>query len=487
MNICYVGHNYKYAVEQSVMALLGMESQQSDRIVSSLSISGQYITGSAKVELGGAVGAASAKFALKDISKTWDRVRAEQHVVKLAVFKAIQRATGKHYPWGSLSGMRPTKLARQFLDEEKTPAKVVTLLKDKFYIEPERARLVTQAALRSVEAAKLFGPNDISLYIGIPFCPSRCSYCSFVSHDIGKSADMVEPYLQVLSDEIKHKGALAHKLGLNVATIYIGGGTPTTLSAEQLYRLMQQIESEFHISDRLEYTVEAGRPDTITLEKLHAIKSGGAERISINPQSMNQHVLDLCGRPHSPEDVVRAYELARGVGFDSINMDTIAGLQGDTAAGFRHTLQEVLALSPENVTVHTLALKKGADMTEARHGYVDPVEVSSMLDFSMELLYNNGYSPYYLYRQKYMAASLENTGWTTPGYDSLYNICIMEEFQSILSLGAGGITKLVDNSGRNIKRIANNKYPREYIKSTKKILDDCIRIESILRKGTASV
>lgn len=509
MRITYVGHDYRYAVEQSVMALLGvgrenmfspeifisqenmispenMSSQGGgDYLVTTLESDGELIKGRADLSYGGAEASGTSEVHAGDFDESWDRVRRGQHAIKTAIFKAVRGVTNQHCPWGSLSGMRPTKLARSFLEEGKSTAEVTDLFKDRYYLEPARAKLLVEAATNGIKATEGFKDGDISLYVGIPFCPSRCSYCSFVSHDIGRSADMIEPYLDVLAEEIKIKGGLVRDLGLSVKTIYIGGGTPTALSAAQLERLLAQVADSFSLSGLLEYTVEAGRPDTISREKMEVIKAGGADRISINPQSMDQTVLDLCRRPHSPEDIVKANEIARSVGFKSINMDIIAGLPGDSKEGFRRTLEEVLRMSPENITVHTLALKRGADMAAEAVQSPKAADVLEMLDFSIELLYNNGHIPYYLYRQKYMAASLENTGWTRPGYESLYNICIMEEFQTILSAGAGGITKIVSPKAGRIQRYANNKFPREYMASLDKIRQDCVTISETFGKGGA--
>ena len=497
MKLYLIGHTHRYAIEQAAVGLLGRTSEfcggalpggqlpDGDVLVSKLSYGKKYGTASAVLRLGDQVVRATSRAERVAADDTDGRIRSEQHALKLAVFKAVRAATGESYPWGSLTGMRPSKLALGFLEDGMSPETVKRHLTGRYMLQPSRARLVTQAAEYGYNTKRRFGSGDISLYVGIPFCPSRCSYCSFVSSETGRSGHLIEPYLDTLTEEIRLRGELVAALGLNVATVYIGGGTPTSLSASQLDRLMSALGRAFPLGKIAEYTVEAGRPDTITPEKLRVIRDHGAGRISINPQSMIAEVLERCGRPHTPEDIRRAYEQARRVGFDCINMDTIAGLPGDTPEGFRKTLTELVALAPENITVHTLALKRGAGLKTEQGREADPgssaADVLSMLDFSVNTLYNNGYIPYYLYRQKYMAAALENTGWTVGGRESLYNICIMDEFQTILSLGAGGVTKLVGGSGQTIERIANNKYPKEYIGSLEKIIADGEKFRSFYR------
>ena len=302
--------------------------------------------------------------------------------------------------------------------------------------------------------------RSYSLYISIPFCPSRCSYCSFVSRTTAESGSLIEPYVQALCRELAEISALARRNRLRLETIYIGGGTPTAVSAAQLRTLMQAVRDNFDVPAVREYTVEAGRPDCTTPEKLAVIKEYGATRISINPQTLSDEVLAAIGRRHTAQDVLDCFAQARRLGHGNINMDLIAGLPLDTPARFAQTLQGVLALAPENITVHTLTLKRASNLVieHAPNAYGD---VARMLD-SCALLGENGYEPYYLYRQKGTLQNLENTGYTRPGYAGLYNVFIMEEVHTILSAGAGGSTKLVGPDG-HIRRIFNHKYPLEYI------------------------
>ncbi|MBO4298578.1 MAG: coproporphyrinogen dehydrogenase HemZ, partial [Clostridia bacterium] len=355
---------------------------------------------------------------------------------------------------------RPTKVACALL-REGDAAYADQVLRDTYFVTPERRRLVIEAARAGMDAAAALRPNDISLYVGIPFCPTRCAYCSFVAQSVEKSLGMVEPYLDALCEEIAAAGAMVHTLGLNVRSFYMGGGTPTTLSAAQMDRLLTALETHFDFSRLQELTIEAGRPDTITPEKLRVLRAHGATRVSINPQSMENSVLAAIGRRHTADDIRRAMEQVRAVGFPHVNMDLIAGLSEDTPAGFARSLDEVLTLGADNITVHTLSLKKGSRLTLEGSRIPAAGEVAQMLDYAGATLRKHGFAPYYLYRQKYMSGSFENVGWTKPGGEGMYNIYIMEELHSILSLGAGGSTKMI--GGGEIRRVFNAKYPKEYI------------------------
>ncbi|MBQ8975796.1 MAG: coproporphyrinogen dehydrogenase HemZ, partial [Oscillospiraceae bacterium] len=370
----------------------------------------------------------------------------------------------------SLTGIRPAKLAANMMEKGMTEAQVRGALSKEYCVYPERVKLCMDAAITGLELKKSLDYRDIALYVGIPFCPTRCAYCSFVSHSVEKSMKLVEPFLDALKKEIKATGRIVGDMGLRVRSLYIGGGTPTTLSAEQLDALFGQLSESFDLSDMIEFCVEAGRPDTIDEAKLTVMKSHGVNRISINPQTMSDEVLTAIGRRHTRDDIIRAYELARSVGFEVINMDLIAGLPADSAEGFRETLDTVMALNPENITVHTLSLKKGTRITLEGTPIPDSDEVGKMLDYSLERLTQAGYIPYYLYRQKFMSGGFENIGWSKPGTESFYNIAIMEELCSIIAMGGGASTKLVAQDTGRIERIFNAKYPYEYIDSIEKII-----------------
>ena len=339
-----------------------------------------------------------------------------------------------------------------------------------YYVSPERSQLAVDCSRATVAAASLLRPTDVSLYVGIPFCPTRCAYCSFVSRSIGKRTELLDPYLQALMAEIRHTGKLLANSGRKVRTLYIGGGTPTTLSTAQMRELLLCIRENVDLSECLEFTVEGGRPDTLDEEKLLAIAQGGADRMSINPQTMRDTVLKACGRRHSAADVVTSYTQAVEAGYRAINMDLIAGLPQDDFDGFRQSLDEVISLDPANITVHTLAIKKGADLYEKREGLSSDEDVARMVDYSRQALTRAGYIPYYLYRQKYMSGSFENVGWCKPGSECLYNIYMMEELHTIISVGGGGMNKVNLPDG-TLKRFHNPKFPEQYIE----MIDDVLR------------
>ena len=357
-----------------------------------------------------------------------------------------------------------------------SPAQAERLLRGTYRVTEGRRRLAMDCAGASLAALRSLAPGEVSLYVGIPFCPTRCAYCSFVSADVGRALKLIDPFLDALCRELAATGAMLADAGLRVRTVYFGGGTPTTLSAPQLDRLMGELAEHIDLSGYTEYTVEAGRPDTITAEKLAVLARRGCSRVSVNPQTMQDAVLERMGRAHRADDILRAYALARESGIGCINMDLIAGLPGDSAAGFRASLEQVLALGPENVTVHTLALKKGSRLMEEGGGLPSGAAVADMLDFAWAALRAAGQRPYYLYRQKYMSGSFENVGWCRPGAESLYNICMMEELHTIVSLGGGGVTKLVDRATGYIERLANAKYPQEYIQKIDAICADKARV-----------
>lgn len=395
--------------------------------------------------------------------------RVESHAVKMAVYDAVTPFLDYVPEWGSLTGVRPAKFARGFLEKGYSPAEVARIMTEEYKVSPSRRALAIRSAGIAWDRKKKLKPKDISIYIGIPFCPSRCSYCSFVSHSIEKAGALMAPYLDTLCAEIKHAGGVVRQAGLRIVSAYIGGGTPTTLSAPQLGRLLDTVFRSFDLSDCSEFTVEAGRPDTITEDKLLVLAQYGVDRISINPQSMNDEVLAAIGRRHSAQDVIDTYQMARRIGFRAINMDTIAGLDGDTPESFAQTIQTLIALNPENITVHTLAVKRGANQNDRIRAVSRHDTVRQMLEYSTGLLTEAGYSPYYLYRQKFMAGGYENVGWTRQGFECDYNIYMMEELQTILSLGAGGVTKLIGADSHKIKRISNPKYPYEYNDALEKI------------------
>lgn len=368
-------------------------------------------------------------------------------------------------PWGILTGIRPAKLATKLLREGKTDGDVLNYFIKECGTTEAKAALALETAKAEMPVEDAMDKDGISLYVGIPFCPTRCLYCSFVTCGTRQASKLIPEYLNCLHKEIAFSGKLTAENGRHLETVYMGGGTPTTLSAEQMDRLLSQIEESYDLSGCKEFTVEAGRPDTVTKEKLQVLKKHKVGRISINPQSMNGETLHTIGRAHTPEDIRRAMELARECGFDCINMDVIAGLPGETPDMFRYTMEEVEKLAPENTTVHTMSIKRSSRLHECLGDYAltDGDAVEEMVDFAYRYLRERGKHPYYMYRQKNQLGNLENVGYCKPGTENLYNIYIMEELQTILSVGCGGVTKTVDPVKNKIERIFNVKEPQDYI------------------------
>lgn len=462
MNLTLIGHEDRYAVEQLLLSLFPENTPV--EAVSKLSRGKTYLTVRATLTLDGKCVSATRR--LKAAEET---VRLRRRALQQSVYLAAVQLLPKEPAWGALAGVRPTKLTTRHLLDGGTAASAEKMLKDVYFVTPQRRKLAVACSQSTVKAMEVLEPGDLSLYVGIPFCPTRCTYCSFVSRTVGKKTELLEPYLAALLEEIAVTGALLRNSGHRVRTLYIGGGTPTTLTSEQLARLMDAIGAAFDLSGCLEYTVEGGRPDTLNAEKLRTIKAHGANRMSINPQTMEDNVLRACGRPHKAADVERAYGEAVEAGFEAINMDLIAGLPEDTVEGFCRSLDRVAALNPSNITVHTLALKKGADLFEKRGSLPSAEDVTRMVAYANEALSRLGYKPYYLYRQKYMSGSFENVGWSRDGMDCLYNIYMMEEVHTILSLGGGGMNKVNLPDG-TLQRFHNPKFPEQYIELLPKVL-----------------
>lgn len=368
-------------------------------------------------------------------------------------------------PWGSLTGIRPVKIASNMLNAGLSDDDVIKHFINEYNTFDDRAKLALNLAKVEVDALKNMYSKGVSIYVGIPFCPTRCLYCSFITNSLKASGKYMNDYIKYLIKEIEYTADILKEKGAVVETVYIGGGTPTTLSHNQLDELFSALSSRFDLSNIKEWTVEAGRPDTITEDKLKVIKNYNIDRISINPQTMNLKTLQTIGRNHTPEDIIFAYELARKCGIKIINMDVIAGLPGETVDDFMYTLDEVEKLSPENTTVHTMSVKRSSRLKENIDEFTLSASdaVSQMVEYSKEFMSKNNKHPYYLYRQKNMLGNLENIGYSKENYDSLYNIYIMQELQSIISMGCGGSTKTIDKSTGRIERVFNVKEPKDYI------------------------
>lgn len=463
MKLLLRGHDDRYAVEQLQLALFPDEPMEpvdtpfsGDGAVSALHVGKTWLTATAELTLHG-----KTVRAVRRLRADRADVPSRRRLLQNAYYDAAMQLRDPP-EWGSLSGVRPTKLTTRCLLGGGTASDADRLLRERYHVSPARRRLCVEASLATAEAVKRLEPNDVSVYIGIPFCPTRCIYCSFVSASTEKTAGLLPQYLDALIRELETVGRLLAASGRRVRTLYIGGGTPTTLSTPQLRRLMDAIRTHFDLSGLIEYTVEGGRPDTLDDEKLRAIRAGGCDRMSINPQTMNDAVLRAVGRRHTAAQTVAAFEAARRAGFDGINMDLIAGLPGDTPESFAASLDAVLALAPSNITVHTLALKRGAELAMRQLTLPSAEDVRQMLQYAERALRERGYAPYYLYRQKYMSGSFENVGWCKPGYAGLYNIYMMEELHSILSLGGGAMTKINLPDG-TLERFHNPKFPQQYL------------------------
>ena len=465
---------YHYAAEQMMLTLFpgerpeypednGHSLDRDNAAVFSLAVEGETARLAAEVFRGEQSARGESDFPADALDQAPEKVYHEvQHALKMAFYQAGCALLGQEPPWGALTGVRPVKLPTRALLAGATEAEAIAQLEREYRVSPVRAALAADCARATLAAQRQLGEKQVSVYVGIPFCPTRCAYCSFVSADVGRTLKLVEPYLQLLLEEVDATGRALNAAGLTVRSFYMGGGTPTTLSADQLDRLLARCEQSLPLQSCIEYTVEAGRPDTITREKLEVLARHNIGRISINPQTLEDQVLQAIGRRHRAGDIQTAFALARDVGFACVNMDLIAGLPRDSFEGFQR--------APENITVHTLALKKGSTQMERRDVIPGGDQVARMLDFSLDALRGAGYAPYYLYRQKYMSGSLENVGWARPGTESLYNIVMMEELQTVVSIGGGGVTKLVDPAAGRILRLPNPKYPHDYLAARDKIL-----------------
>ena len=401
-----------------------------------------------------------------------------ERALAVELFECYSEITNYTPKWGILTGIRPAKLYRKF-SELIGDEKATEFFSKSFRVGDKKLELLKETAVSEDDIVLKSGKKSISIYISIPFCPSRCSYCSFVSHSVERAANLIPEYLDYLIKEINLTSEIVKKLGLEVMTVYIGGGTPTTLSAEQLTRLLETVHNCFGNSFD-ELTVEAGRPDTITKEKLIALKNGGVGRISINPQTMNDEVLNNIGRKHTTKQTVEAFNLARECGFNNINMDLIAGLPGDTVESFKNTIDSIVALNPESVTVHSLSLKRSSGMGQDKElSYLkDGIFAGEMVDYAESKLKSVGILPYYMYRQSKTVGNLENVGYAKKGFEGLYNVYIMDETHTILACGASAVTKLKSVSDGQIERIFNYKYPYEYISNFDEMIERKKRVEA---------
>ena len=481
MNLFFSGHQEKYAVEQTLLTLFPQERPVypttppggDNELCLSFSRGTTWATARAVLRRDGQTYTRQCRVAVAGLPPDDPVVttRLTRRTLQRAFYLAAVDCLGAEPPWGMLSGVRPVKLPTRALEAGATPRQAEAMLRNQYRVSPLRRRLAVDCAQASLAVKERLLPQEVSLYVGIPFCPTRCAYCSFISSS-GSANRLIPAYLDALDEEIDAAAAALRAAGRTVRTVYLGGGTPTTLDAPQLAHLLDHLRTAFALDPQAEFTVEAGRPDTITREKLLALRTGGANRISVNPQTMSDQVLAAIGRSHSAQQIREAYALARQVDVGAINMDLIAGLPADTLAGFQATVEEVITLDPENITVHTLSVKRSADLSGEKAVDLSSLtgDVTEMVDYAQHRLMENGYEPYYLYRQRNILDNLENTGYCKPGKEGLYNVYIMDETHTILACGAGGVSKLRDPQGEDIKRLFNFKYPYEYINRFEEIL-----------------
>ena len=399
--------------------------------------------------------------------------KVTKETIKRSMYNVLMNKFNSYVPWGILTGIRPVKIVHTLLDKNLSEEDIRENLKTNYLISDEKIDLALNIAKRERKFIYPIDKNKISLYVSIPFCPTRCYYCSFPANPLKQFGHLKKDYIDKLIIEIKGLAKLLKETNKEIETLYIGGGTPTTLDAEEMDILIKALFKELDLSKIKEFTVEAGRPDTINREILECLKKNNVTRISINPQTMNQSTLDKIGRGHSVEEIIEAFNLAREIGFDNINMDLILGLEGENVEMVRNTLEEIKKLSPESLTVHTLAIKRASKLKEKMDEYVltQYEEMVKMIDLSMEYAKEMNLNPYYMYRQKQMLGNLENIGYAKEGYECIYNMQIMEEKQSNYALGAGSISKFVYVDEDRIERVENVKNVEQYIDRVEEMID----------------
>lgn len=424
-----------------------IKGETQSEIIAKISVGGKYEEGKVKLSNG-----------------CDDFYNESERLLAVNIFNCLFKITNYKPMWGILTGIRPagllSRIVKKYGKEEG-----LKHFREKMLVSEQKAELCNRCLISEQEIISKSQPDSFSLYVSIPFCPSRCYYCSFVSHSVESAKELIPKYIEYLCKEIEYTAEVAKKCHLKLRSVYIGGGTPTSVTAEELATVMQTINKSFDLRYLLEYTVEAGRPDTITLEKLQAIKQNGATRISINPQTMNDDVLKEIGRKHSVEEFIYCYKMAREVGFLNINTDLIAGLKSDTYNSFINSVEEIIKLNPESVTIHALSVKRAAALTRLNmfHNIESGKIAELMVSTACQMLENAGILPYYMYRQGKTVGNLENIGYAKKGFEGVYNIYIMDETHTILACGASATTKLKQPNGNYIERIFNYKYPYEYL------------------------
>ncbi|MBQ8349370.1 MAG: coproporphyrinogen dehydrogenase HemZ [Ruminococcus sp.] len=484
MPVILIGNSFKYEIEATLKLFFHAERFSfSDNI--SDAVGDSYIIAEVKnnceifaeIMLHGKKNSLSKKLCTNAES---DKGLVEHELCRL-VYRILSSETGIVPPWGLMTGIRPVKKVIELMRSGKSYYEINSILKNKYEISPEKLKIAYATAANQLHILDKIDKNAVSLYVSIPFCPTRCSYCSFVSHSMDSAMKLIPEYVAALCRELEIIGKIVRETNTKIDNIYFGGGTPTSVSENDLRLIMECVENNFDLDNVREYSIEAGRPDTITEGKLRVIKEFGAKRISVNPQTLNDEVLRIIGRKHSGEDFIKAFELARKIGFNNINTDLIAGLPEESAESFCNTLDKIIELDPESITVHTLTLKRAANLFEQNHDNIIKNPASEMVNYSIKQLIANEYLPYYMYRQKNTIDNLENIGYAKKGFESYYNIFIMDETQTILGAGCAASTKLVYPNGK-ISRIHNYKFPYEYINRFEQLMEKKKEVIECLKK-----
>ncbi len=484
MPIVLIGNSFKYEIEAVCKLFFHTQrfdfsdniadAKGADFIIASCKNSENKLLLSTEISLNGKV-----DHDHKILPLNTDKKNAEHEICRL-IYHILQRKTGITPPWGLMTGIRPVKKVTELMAQGFSHDEIKKRLEDHYELSDKKFRLAYETAVNQLPILDNIDRSAASLYVSIPFCPTRCSYCSFVSHSMDSAIKLMPEYVTALCKELEILGRIVRDIGTKIDTVYFGGGTPTSISAEDIRRIMESVAQNFNLDSIREYSFEAGRPDTITEEKLRIIKELGADRISVNPQTLNDDVLRVIGRRHSGKDALKAFELARKVGFDNINTDLIAGLPTESAESFRNTLDTICELSPESITVHTLTVKRSASLFEnGNENMSNPA--AEMVDYSIGKLMDEDYLPYYMYRQKNTIDNLENVGYAQKGYESQYNIFIMDDTQTILGAGCAASTKLVYPDGL-IRRVHNYKFPYEYINQFDQLMEKKKEITECLKK-----
>ncbi|KXZ39435.1 oxygen-independent coproporphyrinogen-3 oxidase [Alkalithermobacter thermoalcaliphilus JW-YL-7 = DSM 7308] len=468
LNIFLKGHDYRYEVGELVKIFTSnFRFEDSDRtnvLINEVLTENRYIISKASIYENNIL-----KFYSEEKSEILlsdrENIKELKRLIKKSIFEVLKRKYNTYAPWGILTGVRPTKIVHELIDNDLNENQIKDILIKKYNISESKADLLITVAIAERKFIYPVDGKKISLYISIPFCPTRCLYCSFVSNDLKSSSKYTKDYIDALIKEIKGVSKIIEKSNKKIQTIYMGGGTPTSIDSSQLKIIIDEIYKNFDLSNLEEFTVEAGRPDTIDKQKLKVLKDMDVTRISINPQTMNDKTLREIGRNHTTQDIINAFYMAKDVGFENINMDIILGLPNETIQMVENTLQSILRLSPESLTVHTMAVKRASKLKENIQNYdlSHYNEVVNMIQLSQIYAEKMNLKPYYMYRQKHMVGNLENIGYAKQGFECIYNIQIMEEKQTILALGAGAVSKVVYLDENRIERIPNVKDIQSYI------------------------